>query len=960
MAFLAHSDRGTATADLLAFLASPPADVNVPEEDRALLLAPQALGRIAGRGDAGALEALLEITSGADDARPLAGAARRAMDPQALRADLLEMALRGLAFSRSPQARARLEEIALGRLRLDMAERDPRAVAREALALLEGLGGAGPKGSQPPGRGAAGGQVDGALVGGTLSLSGPSTDVLDTQSRVHNAPLTYASHVNVPNPMTNARLDTILRDANLRAGREDFFGDVACCATVSRSGGAQGFGAPADGLDMIDNDTEISTVLNDPTARVKVVRAINWCGTSGTNIIGCAWIGGNGMTVVRLTTVSNEGILWLHEYGHNVGLSHTMSSGYIMNGTINIGGGLTQAHCDRFHSPLAGAGMIPVDTGACADSDADLIHDGADNCPTVANPGQADFDSDFQGDPCDADDDNDGTDDTDDCAPLNAQVWSAPGEAGNLTIMEDTVGTLLSWDLPSESGGAITALKYDTIQSESPDDFIGAAICVESNNGPDTIATTTGRAVPSWIGEGNAASAQIGVSVAGAGDVNNDGFRDLVAGAPTYEDLEIIGGAVFVFPGSAAGPTGAPWKLSIDQSFVFYGGAVDGAGDVNNDGFDDVIAGASGYNNGAPGEGRAFVYHGSAAGPAASAWSPSGGKAGAHFGASVARAGDVNNDGFDDVIVGAPDYDSGGLVGEGRAFAYHGSASGLGALAPWSPGGAQAGSHLGASVAGAGDVNNDGFDDVIVGAPGHDGTRGRAYIYHGSATGLGAAPAQTLEGGQPGAGFGSSVAGAGDVNGDGFDDVIVGSPVHDNSGLDQGRAFLYMGSDTGIDPNVDWTVGGDQNSALFGVAVASAGDVSGDGIADVAVGASFYSSGQPFEGRTYLFLGSSLGLHTGAIRIMDEDQFSSGLGSSLGGAGDMNGDGLADLVVGAPGYDSEGEEDEGRVLLYPGSTVLSPAPGSIFFYLVRPENSCGSGPAGFSSAGAPIAALACP
>src|SRR5262245_39167219 len=120
VAFLAHSDSGTATADLIATLASPPADATVPEEDRALLLTPQALGRIAGRGDASALEALLEITSGADDAEPLVGASRRSIDPEAMRADLLEASLRGLAFTRSPRARARLEEVALGRLRLDM------------------------------------------------------------------------------------------------------------------------------------------------------------------------------------------------------------------------------------------------------------------------------------------------------------------------------------------------------------------------------------------------------------------------------------------------------------------------------------------------------------------------------------------------------------------------------------------------------------------------------------------------------------------------------------------------------------------------------------------------------------------------------------------------------------------------------------------------------------------------
>ena len=104
-------------------------------------------------------------------------------------------------------------------------------------------------------------------------------------------------------------------------------------------------------------------------------------------------------------------------------------------------------------------------------------------------------------------------------------------------------------------------------------------------------------------------------------------------------------------------------------------------------------------------------------------------------------------------------------------------------------------------MATAGDVNGDGYSDVIVGAPRYDNGQtdeGRAFVYHGSAAGLAPPPAWTAEGNQAGADFGGSVATAGDVNGDGYSDVIVGAPVYDNGQTDEGRAFVYHGSAAGL------------------------------------------------------------------------------------------------------------------------------------------------------------------
>ena len=441
---------------------------------------------------------------------------------------------------------------------------------------------------------------------------------------------------------------------------------------------------------------------------------------------------------------------------------------------------------------------------------------------------------------------------------------------------------------------------------------------------------------PGWTAESDQVGTWFGISVGTAGDVNGDGYSDVIVGAPAYHNPEGDEGRVFVYHGSAAGLSAtANWTAESDQVNAFFGISAGTAGDVNGDGYSDVIVGALFYNNGEDDEGGAFVYHGSAEGLSATAdWTAESDQASAQFGTSVGTAGDVNGDGYSDVIVGADRYGN-GQSREGRAFVYHGSATGLSATADWTAEGDQAGAEFGSSVGTAGDVNGDGYSDVIVGAYLYDNgetDEGRAFVYHGSATGLSVAADWTAESDQAGARFGHSVATAGDVNDDGYSDVIAAELPS--------RAFVYHGSATGLSATASWTAEGEQtdggdgySAARFTTSVGTAGDVNGDGYSDVIVGASGYDNGETDEGGAFVYNGSAAGLSVTANWTAESDQAGAQFGRSVGAAGDVNGDGYSDVIVGAYHYDN-GESDEGGAFVYHGSAPDLPTPEALVEELI--------------------------
>lgn len=346
---------------------------------------------------------------------------------------------------------------------------------------------------------------------------------------------------------------------------------------------------------------------------------------------------------------------------------------------------------------------------------------------------------------------------------------------------------------------------------------------------------------------------------------------------PVFLAVALMLGAVLPAAGIMVDTT-PDW--SVDETSSGQGTCFFKAGDVNGDGYEDIIIGAAEESAG-PGE--AHVFLGGPGGPSTTPdWSAQGEAVGDNFGFTVSTAGDVNGDGISDVIVGAPNAQE----GKGRVYVFLGGVNGLSPAWSWYAEGLGGGGYASWSIMTAGDVDDDGRDEVIVGDV-SAGASGHAYVYKAEAG------RQTLTlvwdtEGPPGISFlGASVSTAGDVNGDGVGDVIVGAP----GSYVNNAAIIYLGSRAGGLSRTPFWVGNKYagGGSSFGIAVAAVGDVDGDGLDDVLVGdmANYHS---------YLFRG-----HASSMSIMESWTVAmpaeGAYGSFVAPAGDFNGDGYRDIVV---------------------------------------------------------------
>jgi hypothetical protein len=632
------------------------------------------------------------------------------------------------------------------------------------------------------------------------------------------------------------------------------------------------------------------------------------------------------------------------------------------------GGGATTAtgamDCsERFTTTMAGdcddsdAGTNPGVVEVCggADEDCDGLVDDADSAVLGTSTWYADADSDGFGDPtgtvaacaapvgyvvdatdcddsdplafpggeehCDGlDTDCDGTADEDDALEAHAWYWDGDGDGWGDLSTPDTgcypaSGYTLTAGDCDDADPAVWPGAAEVCGDGVDDDCDGiAAACTP--RGSLELASADARLLGPGAGDG------AGWAVAGAGDVDGDGYGDLAVGAPGVGSG--AGSVALVF-----GPVHGDLDLGSADLTLLGEGSGDGAGRAVAARSDEalLLVGADGADLAAPDAGAAYVVAISGLGTCSLTYSYArllGEAASDAAGAALADLGDLTGDARSEMLVGAWGNDAAGAEA-GAAYLVDGSTAGDFGLAGSTARlrGEVAGDRAGWAVAGAGDVDGDGVGDMLIGAP-WNAAAGIAYLLLAPPAGefaLADADARLL--GAPGDRAGSSLAGVGDVDGDGRDDFLVGAP--DNGVVDVGAGCAYLVAGA---PSGDVALASVSGARLLGAAatdaagwsVAGGGDVNGDGTPDLLVGAPWATGSAAASGSAFLVFGPvsgdlSLAGADAVLRGEDPD----GLGGwSLAVPGDVDADGWDDLLVGAPSADLLGTDAGGAYLVRGG------------------------------------------
>jgi hypothetical protein len=446
-------------------------------------------------------------------------------------------------------------------------------------------------------------------------------------------------------------------------------------------------------------------------------------------------------------------------------------------------------------------------------------------------------------------------------------------------------------------------------------------------------------------GEPGGENDTFGWAVSSFGDVNGDDIPDLFVGAPTNDAVAGFAGRAYLFLGPVLTnrtAASANAKITAQAFGDNLGVSLCNSGDVNNDGFDDLLIGARGHDVPGIQSGRVYLFNGPVSG-SFSATQANATITGIDFeelGWSVHSGGDLDNDGFADLALGAHQFGDTETFSVGRVYVFSGPVTGAQAAAT-ADGiitGEFVNDMLGTSVAIVGDVNGDGFDDLAAGAP-HGPIvfldPGRAYVFFGPVTGsVSAATADVILTGEADNDlFGTSVAPAGDVNGDGLADFLVGAEQTFNNG--PGKAYLFLGplQESASAATAAATFIGEVSKDSFGHSVSTAGDVNNDELDDVLIGAWDNGAGGARAGRAYLFLSP---LH-GTIPAAQADLILTGsesgdeFGIAVGCAGDQDGNGRDDLLIGAAQF-NEGDPGLAHVFLgesFATGVTLFDTPGGV-------------------------------